>query len=135
MGFINYIRQLRMFLTKNNRLFTALFLAFITAFLHLAVAYFFLTPQFKLAATIHTFLISWLIFYCITLNQVHSKKPNYVIASFMVLTTIKMLISILLLFALKYLTTISPTIIILNFFAGFFIHLILQVNYSIKLLR
>ena len=124
-----------MFLTKNKRLLAALTLAFITALLHLSITYFFLTPQFKLATTVHIFLISWLIFYCIALNLVHSKKPNYVIASFMALTALKMLISILLLFALKYLTTITPTIIILNFFAGFFIHLILQVNYSIKLLR
>ena len=120
----------------KNKPFLMPVLAGIVCFaLHFTIGGYFFPRLIKLFIVIHVFLFIWSLIYMFTLRKIQVKFPKMVISGFMVLTTIKMLLSIVFLLILKnYLSTLTTTIII-NFFIAFFIHLFLQVYYSIILLR
>ena len=120
---------------KNNIFLTSLFFAGFVGLIHFLVAYLFFPLTTKLVAVIYLFLLVWMGLYMVILKKIHNYNNQYVISGFMILTFKKMILSVIILLILKHYTLYSPLIIITNFFIGFFAHLLLQVNYSIKLLR
>ena len=119
-----------------NKLFLIPLFIGLTSFTgHFFIGFYLYPNLIKLIVIIHLFLLAWSTIYMLSLKRIHFKKPKLVISGFMVLTTLKMILSIVFLLILKnYLPTLTTTIII-NFFIAFFIHLFLQVYYSIRLLR
>jgi hypothetical protein len=124
-----------MFQKKNNIFITSFFFAAFVGLIHFLIVFIFFPFITKLVAVIYLFLLIWMVLYMLILKKIHNHNNQYVISGFMILTFKKMILSVILLLILKYYTLYSPLIIITNFFIGFFTHLLLQVNYSIKLLR
>ena len=124
-----------MFQKKNNIFITSFFFATFVGLIHFLIVFIYFPLITKLVAVIYLFLLIWMVLYMLILKKIHNHNNQYVISGFMILTFKKMILSVILLLILKYHTLYSPLIIITNFFIGFFTHLLLQVNYSIKLLR
>ena len=124
-----------MFQKKNKVFLISFSFAFLVGLIHLFVALIFFPVITKLVAVIYMFLLIWMVLYMLILKKIHSYNNQYVISGFMILTFKKMILSVVLLLVLKHYTLYSPLIIITTFFIGFFPHLLLQVNYSIRLLR
>ena len=98
----------------------------------------YLVPYFygiKLILLVYLFFFSWIIIYISIFNKLQAVNPKWTINAFMLLTTVKLLLSGLLIVAINSFLSYPSTIIIIHFFIPFFIFLILQVNYSVKLLR
>ena len=120
----------------KNKPFTIPFIGGVICFvIHFLVGLLLLKNFLKLIVVIHIFLMLWSVLYMFSLQKIKAKNPKMVISGFMVLTTVKMLLSIVFLLILKNYLPSLTTIIIINFFAVFFIYLFFQVYYSIRLLR
>ena len=120
---------------KNKPFTIPVFGGVICFVIHFLVGFFLLKNFLKLIVLIHIFLMLWSVLYMFSLQKIKAKNPKMVISGFMVLTTVKMLLSIVFLLILKNYLPSLTTIIIINFFAVFFIYLFFQVYYSIRLLR
>ena len=135
LGCIKFLNRLKKILMMN-KLFFIPFLLGVTSFtVHFLIVLFLYPNLVELIIVTHVFLLAWSTIYMLSLKKIHLNNPKLVISGFMVLTTLKMLLSIVFLIILKNYLSILIIPIIINFFIAFFIHLFLQVSFSIRLLR
>jgi len=116
--------------------YKSLFVGMILFIIHALTVY--LVPSFyglKLILIVYLFFFSWNILYITVFNKINAINPKWTINAFMLLTTIKLLLSGILILVINSFLNYPPTIIIIHFFIPFFVFLVLQVNYSVKLLR
>jgi len=116
--------------------YKSLFVGMILFIIHALTVY--LVPSFyglKLILIVYLFFFSWNILYITIFNKINDINPKWTINAFMLLTTIKLLLSGILILVINSFLNYPPTIIIIHFFIPFFVFLVLQVNYSVKLLR
>jgi len=98
----------------------------------------YIVPSFyglKLILIIYLFFFSWNILYVTILKKIQVLNPKWTINAFMLLTTVKLLFSGALIITINSFFSYPPSIIIIHFFIPFFIFLVLQVTYSVKLIR
>jgi len=116
--------------------YKSLFVGMALFVIHALTVY--LVPSFyglKLILLVYLFFFSWNILYITIFNKIKAINPKWTINAFMLLTTIKLLLSGILILVINSFLNYPPTIIIIHFFIPFFVFLVLQVNYSVKLLR
>ena len=116
--------------------YKSLFVGMVLFIIHALTVY--LVPSFyglKLILIVYLFFFSWNILYITVFNKINAINPKWTINAFMLLTTIKLLFSGILILVINSFFNYPPTIIINHFFIPFFVFLVLQVNYSVKLLR
>ena len=116
--------------------YKSLFVGMALFVIHALAVY--LVPSFyglKLILLVYLFFFGWNILYITIFNKIKAINPKWTINAFMLLTTIKLLFSGILILVINSFFNYSPTIIIIHFFIPFFVFLVLQVNYSVKLLR
>ena len=116
--------------------YKSLFVGMLLFIIHALTVY--LVPSFyglKLILIVYLFFFSWNILYITVFNKINAINPKWTINAFMLLTTIKLLLSGILILVINSFLNYPPTIIIIHFFIPFFVFLVLQVNYSVKLLR
>ena len=116
--------------------YKSLFVGMLLFIIHALIVY--LVPSFyglKLILIVYLFFFSWNILYITVFNKINAINPKWTINAFMLLTTIKLLLSGILILVINSFLNYPPTIIIIHFFIPFFVFLVLQVNYSVKLLR
>ena len=116
--------------------YKSLFVGMLLFIIHALIVY--LVPSFyglKLILIVYLFFFSWNILYITIFNKINDINPKWTINAFMLLTTIKLLLSGILILVINSFLNYPPTIIIIHFFIPFFVFLVLQVNYSVKLLR
>ena len=89
----------------------------------------------KLILIVYLFFFGWNILYISIFNKIKAVNPRWKVNAFMLLTTVKLILSGILVLVINSLFTYPPIVIISHFFIPFFLFLILQVNYSVKLLR
>ena len=89
----------------------------------------------KLILIVYLFFFGWNILYISIFNKIKAVNPRWKVNAFMLLTTIKLILSGILVLVINSLFNYPPIVIISHFFIPFFLFLILQVNYSVKLLR
>ena len=89
----------------------------------------------KLILIVYLFFFGWNILYISIFNKIKTVNPRWKVNAFMLLTTIKLILSGILVLVINSLFNYPPIVIISHFFIPFFLFLILQVNYSVKLLR
>jgi len=116
--------------------YKSLFVGMVLFIIHALTVY--LVPSFyglKLILLVYLFFFSWNILYITIFNKINAINPKWTINAFMLLTTIKLLFSGILILVINSFFNYPPPIIIIHFFIPFFVFLVLQVNYSVKLLR
>ena len=116
--------------------YKSLFVGMALFIIHALTVY--LVPSFyglKLILLVYLFFFGWNILYITIFNKIKAINPKWTINAFMLLTTIKLLFSGILILVINSFFNYPPTIIIIHFFIPFFVFLVLQVNYSVKLLR
>ena len=89
----------------------------------------------KLILIVYLFFFGWNILYISIFNKIKPVNPRWKVNAFMLLTTVKLILSGILVLVINSLFNYPPIVIISHFFIPFFLFLILQVNYSVKLLR
>lgn len=89
----------------------------------------------KLILIVYLFFFGWNILYISIFNKIKAVNPRWKVNAFMLLTTVKLILSGILVLVINSLFNHPPIVIISHFFIPFFLFLILQVNYSVKLLR
>lgn len=89
----------------------------------------------KLILIVYLFFFGWNILYISIFNKIKAVNPRWKVNAFMLLTTVKLILSGILVLVINSLFNYPPIVIISHFFIPFFLFLILQVNYSVKLLR
>ena len=89
----------------------------------------------KLILIVYLFFFGWNILYISIFNKIKAVNPRWKVNAFMLLTTVKLILSGILALVINSLFNYPPIVIISHFFIPFFLFLILQVNYSVKLLR
>ncbi len=98
----------------------------------------YLVPSFhglKLILVIYIFFFSWTTLYVTVFNKIQALNPKWTINAFMLLTTLKILLSGVFILIIKSIFNYPSLLIIIHFFIPFFVFLILQVYYSVRLLR
>ena len=116
--------------------YKSLFVGMVLFIIHALTVY--LVPSFyglKLILLVYLFFFVWNILYITIFNKINAINPKWTINAFMLLTTIKLLFSGILILVINSFFNYPPPIIIIHFFIPFFVFLVLQVNYSVKLLR
>jgi len=113
-----------------------LLMGFAVFILHLSIVFFIPSLQsINLVLVIYLFFFIWMGLYMPVLHKVHVINKNWTIYIFMLLTVMKMLISAFFILILNSYFNTSTLLLIIHFFIPFFVFLILQVNYSVKIIR
>ena len=116
--------------------YRSLLFGLITFIVHSLTVY--LVPSLyglKLILIVYLFFFGWNILYISIFNKIKAVNPRWKVNAFMLLTTVKLILSGILVLVINSLFNYPPIVIISHFFIPFFLFLILQVNYSVKLLR
>ena len=109
--------------------------AIISFVLHLILGWLFFAEFILLILLIHLFLLVFICLYILVLSASYKRNKTNVLPSFMLLTFIKLLLSVVVVLGLNEAFNLDSTLIVLNFFSAFFVYLFLQVRYSVNLLQ
>ncbi len=111
-------------------------IGFAVFIMHLLIVFFIPSLQsINLVLAIYLFFFIWMGLYMPVLYKVHMVNKNWTISMFMLLTVLKMVLSAFFILIVNSYFNTETKLLIIQFFIPFFVFLILQVNYSVKIIR